>query len=92
MQSILEFFRGKKETFVKTHIERANYISSSIDEDTGTWWPSEWDEVQVQEIDWEAFEKAVLEFEASFQEGGENAWRSRKVIQKDWRNNVNKEN
>ncbi len=76
MQSILEFFRGKKETFVKTVVARENYIPSWYNEDTGTWWLSEWDEVKVEEIDWEAFEQAMLEFEASFQEGGENFWRN----------------
>ena len=77
MQSILEFFSRKKETFVKTHIEKANYIPGWCNEDSGTCWPSQWDEVEVQEIDWEAFEQAVIEFEASFQEGGENAWRNK---------------
>lgn len=81
MQSILEFFRGKKDTFVKTHIEKVNYVSSWLNENSGTHWPSQWDEVQVEEIDWTAFEEAVAEFEASFQEGGENAWRSHKASQ-----------
>jgi len=81
MQSILEFFRGKKEIFVKTVVARENYISSWYNEDTGTCWPSQWDTVEVEEINWEAFEQVVVEFEASFQEGGENSWRSHKTSQ-----------
>jgi len=78
MQSkLLEFFREKKETFVKTYIGKENYVPCWSNDDTGTYWPSEWDTVEVEEIDWEAFEEAVLEFEASFQEGGENAWRNK---------------
>ena len=76
MESILEFFREKKGTFVKTVVTRENYIPSALS-DGGTWWPSQWNEVEIQEIDWEAFEKAVVEFEASFQEGGENSWRNK---------------
>lgn len=75
MQSILEFFREKKETFVKTYTEKANYIPGEVT-DSGTWWSSQWDEVEIQEIDWESFEETVVEFETSFREGGENSYRN----------------
>lgn len=80
MQSILEFFRKKKEAFVKQVTTRENYIPCELS-DGGTVYPSQWDTVEVEEIDWEAFEQAVVEFEASFQEGGENFWRSHKTSQ-----------
>jgi len=76
MQSILEFFREKKGTFVKTNVSRENYTPAWVNTHSATWWPSQWDEVQVEEIDWEAFEEAVVEFEASFQKGGENSHRN----------------
>lgn len=76
ISSLLEFFQAKKQSFVKTRIERENYKPSWVDSETGTWWLSEYDEVKVEEIDWEAFEKAVLEFEESFKEGGENSNRN----------------
>lgn len=47
-----------------------------VDSDSGTYWPSQWDEVQVEEIDWEAFEQTVKELEESFQEGGSNSHRN----------------
>ena len=47
-----------------------------VDSDSGTYWSSQWDEVQVEEIDWEAFEQTVKELEESFQEGGSNAHRN----------------
>ena len=47
-----------------------------VDSDSGTYWPSQWDEVKVDEIDWEAFEQTVKELEESFQEGGSNAHRN----------------
>lgn len=76
ISSLLEFFRMKKETFVKEHVSREDYRSGWLNTSSGTYWPSTWDEVKVDEIDWEAFEKAVLEFEESFKEDGENAHRN----------------
>lgn len=76
LTNILEFFRGKKDTFVKTNISRERYMPAYVDSYTGTCWPSQWDEVQVEEIDWKAFEQAVKELEESFQEGGSNAHRN----------------
>lgn len=73
MSTLLDFFREKKDTFVKQVTTRENYIPCELS-DGGTLYPSQWDEVIVEEFDWEAFEKAVVEFEESFQEGGENSW------------------
>ena len=79
LTNILEFFRAKKDTFVKTNISREHYMPAYVDSDSGTYWPSQWDEVQVEEIDWKAFEEAVKELEESFQEGGSNAHRNQIV-------------
>ena len=76
LTNILEFFRGKKDTFVKTNVSREHYIPAYVDSDSGTYWSSQWDEVEVEEIDWKAFEQAVKELEESFQEGGSNAHRN----------------
>ena len=76
LTNILEFFREKKDTFVKTYISRERYMPAYVDSDSGTYWPSQWDEVQVEEIDWKAFEQVVKELEESFQEGGSNAHRN----------------
>lgn len=76
ISSLLEFFREKKETFVKKHVSREDYHPGWLNTSSGTYWPSAWDEVIVDEIDWDAFEKAVLEFEASFRESGENSHRN----------------
>lgn len=76
LTNILEFFRGKKGTFVKTNVSREHYMPAYVDSDSGTYWLSQWDEVQVEEIDWKAFEQAIKEFEESFQEGGSNSHRN----------------
>ena len=76
LTNILKFFRGKKDTFVKTNISREHYMPAYVDSDSGTYWPSQWDEVKVDKIDWEAFEQTVKELEESFQEGGSNAHRN----------------
>ena len=76
LTNILEFFRGKKDTCVKTNVSREHYMPAYGDSDSGTYWPSQWDEVQVEEIDWEAFEQTVKELEESFQEGGINSHRN----------------
>ena len=76
LTNILEFFREKKEAFVKTNVSREHYMPAYVDSDSGTCWPSQWDEVQVEEIDWEAFEQVIKELEESFQEGGSNAHRN----------------
>ena len=76
LTNILEFFREKKEAFVKTNVSRERYMPAYVDSDSGTYWPSQWDEVQVEEIDWEAFEQTVKELEESFQEGGSNSHRN----------------
>ena len=76
MSALLDFFREKKDTFVKQITTRENYIPWELS-DGDTVYPSQWDEVIVEEFDWEGFEKAVLEFEESFQEGGENFWRNK---------------
>ena len=76
LTNILEFFRAKKEAFVRTNVSREHYMPAYVDSDSGTYWPSTWDEVKVDEIDWEAFEQAVKELEESFQEGGSNAHRN----------------
>ena len=74
MSALLDFFREKKDTFVKQITIRENYIPCELS-DGGTLYPSQWDEVVVEEFDWEGFEQTVLEFETSFQEGGKNFWR-----------------
>lgn len=74
--NILEFFRAKKEAFVKTNVSREHYMPAYVDSDSGTYWSSQWDEVKVDEIDWEAFEQTVKELEESFQEGGSNSHRN----------------
>ena len=76
LTNILEFFRGKKDTFVKTNASRENYMPAYVDSDSGTYWPSQLHETVVQEIDWEAFEQAMKELEESFQEGGINSHRN----------------
>ena len=76
LTNILEFFREKKEAFVKTNVSREHYMPAYVDSDSGTYWSSQWDEVKVDEIDWEAFEQTVKELEESFQEGGSNAHRN----------------
>ena len=76
LTNTLEFFRAKKDTFVKTYISRERYMPAYVDSDSGTYWPSQWDEVQVEGIDWEAFEQVIKELEESFQEGGSNAHRN----------------
>ena len=76
LTNILEFFRAKKEAFVKTNVSREHYMPAYVDSDSGTYWSSQWDEVKVDEIDWEAFEQTVKELEESFQEGGSNAHRN----------------
>lgn len=76
LTNILEFFRGKKQTFVKEHVSREDYQTGYLNTDSGTYWPSTWDDVTVAEIDWEAFEQAVKELEESFQEGGSNVHRN----------------
>ena len=76
LTNILEFFREKKEAFVKTNVSREHYMPAYVDSDSGTYWSSQWDEVKVDEIDWEAFEQTVKELEQSFQEGGSNAHRN----------------
>ena len=52
LTNILEFFREKKDTFVKTNVSREHYMPAYVDSDSGTYWPSQWDEVKVDEIDW----------------------------------------
>ena len=76
LTNTLEFFRAKKEAFVKTNVSRERYMPAYVDSDSGTYWPSQWDEVQVEGIDWEAFEQVIKELEESFQEGGSNAHRN----------------
>ena len=83
LTNILEFFREKKEAFVKTNVSREHYMPAYVDSDSGTYWPSQWDEVKVDEIDWEAFEidweafeQTVKELEESFREGGINSHRN----------------
>ena len=76
LTNILEFFREKKEAFVKTNVSREHYMPAYVDSDSGTYWPSQWDEVKVDGIDWEAFEQTVKELEESFQEGGINSHRN----------------
>lgn len=76
LTNILEFFRGKKDTFVKEHVSREDYRPGWFNTSSGTYWPSTWDEVKVDEIDWKAFEQTVKELEESFQEGGSNAHRN----------------
>ena len=76
LTNILEFFREKKEAFVKTNVSREHYMPAYVDSDSGTYWSSQWDEVKVDEIDWEAFEQTAKELEESFQEGGSNAHRN----------------
>ena len=76
LTNILEFFREKKEAFVKTNVSREHYMPAYVDSDSGTYWPSQGDVTVVQEIDWEAFEQTVKELEESFQEGGSNAHRN----------------
>lgn len=76
LTNTLEFFRGKKDTFVKTNVSREHYMPAYVDSDSGTYWPLQWDEVEVEEIDWEAFEQTVKELEESFQEGGINSHRN----------------
>lgn len=76
LTNILEFFRAKKEAFVKTNVSREHYMPAYVDSDSGTYWPSQWGEVKVDEIDWEAFEQTVKELEESFQEGGSNSHRN----------------
>lgn len=76
ISSLLEFFRGKKETFVKEHVSREDYRPGWMNTSSGTYWPSQWHETVVQEIDWEAFEQAIKEFQESFQEGGSNSHRN----------------
>ena len=76
LTNILEFFRAKKEAFVKTNIFREHYRPGYVDSDSGTYWPSQWDEVKVDEIEWGAFEQTVKELEESFQEGGINSHRN----------------
>ena len=70
LTNILEFFLEKKEEFVKTNVSREHYMPAYVDSDSGTYWPSQWDEVKVDEIDWEAFEQTVKELEEAFREGG----------------------
>ena len=76
LTNILEFFREKKEAFVKTNVAREHYMPAYVDSDSGTYWPSQWDEVKVDEIEWGAFEQTVKELEESFQEGGINSHRN----------------
>ena len=76
LTNILEFFRGKKNTFVKQSTIKEDYVSSLPNTSSGTYWPSQLHETVVQEIDWEAFEQAMKELEESFQEGGSNAHRN----------------
>ena len=76
LTNILEFFRAKKEAFVKTNVSREHYIPAYVDSDSGTYWSSQWDDVKVDEIDWKAFEQTVKELEESFQEGGSNSHRN----------------
>ena len=76
LTNILEFFRGKKDTFVKTHISHEQVQPGFLNTESGTYWPSEWQDTVVEEIDWKAFEEAVKELEGSFQEGGSNAHRN----------------
>ena len=63
LTNILEFFREKKEAFVKTNVSREHYMPAYVDSDSGTYWPSQWDEVEVEEIDWKAFEQTVKELQ-----------------------------
>ena len=76
LTNILEFFRGKKDTFVKANVSREHYMPAYVDSDSGAYWPSQWNEVKVDEINWEAFEQTVKELEESFQEGGINSHRN----------------
>lgn len=76
LTNILEFFRGKKDTFVKQSTIKEDYVSSWLNTSSGTYWPSQWHETVIQEIDWKAFEQAVKELEESFQEGGSNSHRN----------------
>ena len=47
LTNILEFFREKKEAFVKSNVSREHYMPAYFDSDSGTYWPSQWDEVKV---------------------------------------------
>ena len=75
LTNILEFFREKKDTFVKKN-EVHHKISESGGYCSTCWYPSTYETVKIEEIDWEAFEQAVKELEESFQKGESNSHRN----------------
>lgn len=76
LKGLLEFFREKKPEIVRTEVLKTDYREGWLNSNSGTYWPSTWEEQEVQIVDWEKFEEALEEFSRTFEEGGENAHRN----------------
>lgn len=75
IKGLLEFIQRKKPELVHTET-----ISVKVSEGGGycstCWYPSQYEEQEVEVVDWEKFEQALEEFSLTFQEGGDNAHRN----------------
>lgn len=75
MKLFTELLKTHKDKFVKKET-RYQKIEESGGFCETCWYPSEYGYVEVEEIDWEALDKAIEDLEKSFQLGGENAGRN----------------
>lgn len=76
IKGLVEFFREKKQEFVRTEVQTVKVADSSTCGNSTCWYPSEYEEQEVEIVDWEKFEDALEEFSKTFQEGGENSHRN----------------
>ncbi len=76
LRKLIQYLKECKSDFVSTLVLKEGYTPSWTDTDSCTYWPSTWDEKEVQELDIEALWRAIESFEDTFKEGGENAERN----------------
>lgn len=66
MMTLIEFLESVKSKFVRRKVKRIKVSDSWADSQTGTWWLTEWDEEVIEELDWEALQQQIAEFEQRF--------------------------
>jgi len=66
MITLIEFLESVKSKFVHRKVKRIIVSDSWVDSQTGTWWLTEWDEEVTEELDWEALQQQITEFEKRF--------------------------
>lgn len=68
MNDLIEYLKNNKEKFLpKKKVKQSNH-DSWVNSETGTWWPSSWEEVEVSEFDFEALLNQIDVFSSTFKE------------------------